>query len=130
MGSTQSQKLPTSKVPGGSASGAARGSDFLSSSPLTDLPTPPSPPARPSFGSGNVLRDDLASGGFELSAAVGPGAPNRPKDVFQVETVLNGSGLLSRTPGTRFGDDTAMAIGQGQQRLNRDHKNTRRAQAA
>ena len=35
--------------------------------------------------------------------------------------MLNGSGLLSRAPGTRFGDDTASAIGQGQQRLNRDH---------
>jgi len=67
------------------------------------------------------MRDGLASGGLKLSAPVGPGAPNRPKDVFQVETVLKGSGLLSRTPGTRFGDDTASAIGQGQQRLNRDH---------
>ena len=79
---------------------------------------------RPSFGSGNVLRDDLAGGGFKLSAPVGPGAPNRPRDVFQVESVLNGSGLLSRAPGTEFGEDTASAIGQGQQRLNRDHKNT------
>jgi len=123
MGSTQSQKLPTSKVPGGNASGAARGSDFLSSSPLTDLPTPPARSllATPS---GNIMRDGLASGGLNLSAPVGPGAPNRPKDVFQVETVLNGSGFLSRAPGTRFGDDTASAIGQGQQRLNRDHKNT------
>jgi len=41
--------------------------------------------------------------------------------VFQVETVLKGSGLLGRTPGVRFGDDTASAIGQGQARLNRDH---------
>jgi len=123
MGSTQSQKLPTSKVPGGSASGAARGPDFLSGSPLTDLPTPPSPAARSllATSSGNIMRDGLASGGLKLSAPVGPGAPNRPKDVFQVETVLNGSGLLSRAPGTRFGDDTASAIGQGQQRLNRDH---------
>jgi len=123
MGSTQSQKLPTSKVPGGSASGATRGSDFLSGSPLTDLPTPPSPPARSlsTTPSGNIMRDGLASGGLKLSAPVGPGALNRPKDVFQVETVLNGSGLLNRAPGTRFGNDTASAIGQGQQRLNRDH---------
>ena len=35
--------------------------------------------------------------------------------------MLKGSGLLNRTPGTRFDDDTASAIGQGQQRLNRDH---------
>jgi len=41
--------------------------------------------------------------------------------VFQVEIVLNGSGLLKRAPGTRFGDDTASAIGQGQARLNQDH---------
>jgi len=126
MGSTQSQKLPTSKVPGGSASDAARGSDFLSGSPLTDLPTPPSPPARSLLAtpSGNIMRDGLAGGGLKLSAPVGPGASNRPRDVFQVETVLNGSGLLSRAPGTRFGDDTASAIGQGQARLNRDHGNT------
>ncbi len=67
------------------------------------------------------MRDSLTGGGLRLSAPVGRGAPNRPKDVFQVETVLHGADLLPRTPGTRFGEDTATAIGNGQQRLNRDH---------
>ena len=70
MGSTQSQKLPTSKVPGGSASGAIRGSDFLSGSPLTDLPTPPSPPAGSLLAtpSSSIMRDGLVTGGLDLSA--------------------------------------------------------------
>jgi len=46
---------------------------------------------------------------------------SRLRGMFQVESALHGSGLLARTPGTRFDDDTASAIGQGQQRLNRDH---------
>jgi len=67
------------------------------------------------------MRDDLAGGGLKLSAPVGPDAPNRANDVFQVESVLSGSGLMARAPGSRFDGDTARAIGEGQKRLNRDH---------
>ena len=55
------------------------------------------------------MRDGLAGGGLKLSAPVGPGAPNRPKDVFQVESILNGSGLLARALRTGIGNDMAQS---------------------
>jgi len=117
MGSTQSQKMP-----GGSGTKTAPPSGPWSS----DMATHPSRPAaspRPNGGSGpgSIYRDGLSGGGFQLSAPVGPGAANRPRDVYHVESVLSGSGLLGRAPGSVFKDDTVAAIGEGQHRLNRDH---------
>ena len=115
MGSTQS-----SKMPGGAAKAPPPGPWS------SDMSTQPSRAPRPASGGrgsgpGQIYRDGLSGDGFRLSAPVGPGAANRPRDVYQVESILSGSGLLKRGPGSVFGDDTASAIGEGQRQLNRDH---------
>jgi hypothetical protein len=75
----------------------------------------------PLSSSGVRIREQLGNGGVSLSAPVGPGAPNRPKDVLQVERVLEGAGLLNRAAATRFDKDTSDAISTGQLSLNSDH---------
>jgi len=131
MGSTNSQKLPGGTgTARSSSSNAASGVRDTASRPTASRSTArlpraatrrPVTPATHLDGGGRVLRDSLSAGGLRLTAPVGPAAPNRPRDVYQVESVLNGSGLLGRAPGTAFGADTEAAIRTGQQRLNRDH---------
>jgi hypothetical protein len=68
--------------------------------------------------------NNLTGNDFGLSAPVGPvgsGAANRPDDVFKVETVLDGAGLLARKPGRAFGNDTQKAITTAQQSFNTTH---------
>jgi hypothetical protein len=103
MGSTQSQKPPP-------------GNPSPARSLLDDMPSRRS--------TSRIMRDDLMAEGFQLSDAVGQGQANKSNDVFNVEKVLSGAGLLNRKPGTRFDMDTARAIGEGQKQLNRDYGKT------
>ncbi len=116
MGSTQSQKLP-----GDGLSGGLRASAPPPSRAPLSLLRPPAPSRRSPE---RQLRDDLSSGGLKLSAPVGPGQVNRADDVYGVEQVLFGSGLLKRAPGTQFDKATAAAIGEGQKRLNGEFAGT------
>lgn len=84
------------------------------------LPAPKAQPSHP-FTSGIKMREQLNNNAMTLSAPVGPGAPNRPDDVLQLERVLQGAGLLKRAAANQFDKDTAAAISEGQKKLNRDY---------
>ncbi len=120
MGSYESAKLPPAARRGGAVGSRT---DLLDRSPRTRLPrsAAPRPATRGRNGSGDTLLDGLSGGGLKLSAPVGPGARNRPDDVFRLETVLAGADLLGREPGRVFDEGTERAVRTAQGRLNRDH---------
>jgi hypothetical protein len=112
MGGFSKAPMPPMTASGGNSDAdLPTGADF--STPATAPKPTPSP--RASF------LGELSGSGFDLSAPVGSGAANRPDDVFKLESVLDGAGLLGRKPGKTFGNDTAKAITTGQQAFNSSH---------
>jgi lysozyme family protein len=110
MGGFSKAPTPPIKASGGNSDADLPiGADFTTPSPK------PKPSPRASFLS------ELSGSGFGLSASVGSGAANRPDDVFRLESVLDGAGLLGRKPGRAFGNDTQKAITTAQQSFNTSH---------
>jgi len=66
------------------------------------------------------LLTGLASGNYGLTDAVGAGRPNRGQDVQVVENMLSRTGLLNRTPGKVFNDDTGQGIRKAQAEINKN----------
>ena len=126
MGGFESVKLPPA---GRRRSDGAASTDLLDLAPRRKARRPLSPTAKrrgsgdvsASAGAADTLLDGLSGGGLKLSAPVGPGARNRPDDVFRLETVLAGADLLGREPGRVFDEGTERAVRTAQGRLNRDH---------
>jgi len=66
------------------------------------------------------LLTGLASGNYGLADAVGAGRANRGRDVQVVENMLSRTGLLNRSPGKVFNEDTGQGIRKAQAEINKN----------
>jgi hypothetical protein len=120
MGGFSKVPVPPSQAGGNGDADLPSGADFSAPEKATSF----KPVSTTAASRRSSFLNNLTGNDFGLSAPVGPvgsGAANRPGDVFKVETVLDGAGLLGRQPGRSFGSDTAKAITSGQQAFNSTH---------